>query len=246
MIYVILGMHKSGTTLVSQILHHSGINMGGNIDAKVSYDRGNKYERDSVLELNLEILGLKGYEIIDFDAPGGLQITEDQRARMRKIIRDCNKAYVDWGFKDPRTALVYPMWASELPEHKIIAIYRPLGEIWPRFRYKPLLHFYKNPYRAWQLANRWWEHNSRLLDYLQNTSLEFIVLSYREFMTDDGEFDRLQEFVGKKLSDQRKKDLYRNRSEEYLWVKIATWLVYKQTGYMPEKIIEQFEALRQR
>ena len=43
-IYVVLGMHKSGTTLISQILHHSGVNMGGaEIETSRSYDEGNKY-----------------------------------------------------------------------------------------------------------------------------------------------------------------------------------------------------------
>jgi hypothetical protein len=52
MICVFLSMHKSGTTLVSEILHHSGINMGDDIDEHVSYDRGNKYEHESTLGLN--------------------------------------------------------------------------------------------------------------------------------------------------------------------------------------------------
>lgn len=47
MIFVVLGMHKSGTTLVSQILHHSGIPMGDGFDENVTYDGGNKYERES-------------------------------------------------------------------------------------------------------------------------------------------------------------------------------------------------------
>ncbi len=45
MIYVIFGMHKSGTTLVAEMLHKSGINMG-DFDESVSYDIGNQYERN--------------------------------------------------------------------------------------------------------------------------------------------------------------------------------------------------------
>ena len=53
MIYIILGMHKSGTTLISQILHKSGINMG-NFNEDVSYDQGNKYERPASQKINRE------------------------------------------------------------------------------------------------------------------------------------------------------------------------------------------------
>ena len=245
MIYVILGMHKSGTTLVSQILHHSGINMGENIDDEVSYDRGNKYEREATFSLNLEILGLKSDRFIHYAAPDTLSITEIQRVRMREIIRNCNEAYPHWGFKDPRTALTYPLWVSELPEHKLIVVYRSPGELWPRFCYKPVHHIYKNPYVAWRLVKRWCEHNSNILNYLQNTTMNFLALNYRKLLTMDTEFDRLQEFVGIELCDQRRQDLYRSRSDNYLLLDIATRIVEQQTGCNSEKIIEQFESLRQ-
>jgi len=244
LIYVVLGMHKSGTTLVSQILHNSGINMGDNIDTKASYDQGNKYERASVLALNKDILGLRDNRIIDLEAPDTLELTEDQRARMQGIIQRCNGAYADWGFKDPRTALAYPLWASELPEYRIIAVYRSPSELWVRYRYKRIHYQFGNPSRAWKLMKRWCEHNSRILSYLQNTQADSIVLSYQELMTTDTEFNRLQQFVGIKLNDEREKSLYRGREGAYPLMKTAEWLVHKQTGYAVDEIIGRFEALR--
>jgi len=244
LIYVVLGMHKSGTTLVSQILHNSGINMGDDIDTEASYDQGNKYERASVLALNKDILGLSDNRIIDLEAPDTLQLTEDQRARMQAIIQRCNGAYVDWGFKDPRTALLYPLWASELPEHRIIAVYRSPSELWVRYRYKRIHYHFRNLSRAWKLMKRWCEHNSRILAYLQNTKADSIVLSYQELMTSDVEFNRLQAFVGKTLDDKRDKSMYRGREGAYPLLRTAEWLVHKQTGDTPEAIIGQFEALR--
>ena len=246
MIYIVLGMHKSGTTLASQILHHSGVNMGDNIDAHISYDGGNKYERASTLALDMEILGVKDFIATDLVAPDTLEMTKAQHTRMQEIIQNCNKAYDNWGFKDPRACLVYPLWASELPEHKIIAIYRSPDEIWLRYRYNGWRYFYTNPLRAWKLINRWVEHNINILNYLQSTEMDSLVLSYRELVTAQAEFDRLQKFVGFELEDRRRANLYRNRPQVYPLLKIAIWLVHKRTGYTPEKIIEQFEALRQK
>lgn len=248
MIYVILGMHKSGTTLVSQILHHSGINMGENIDPEITYDQGNKYERRSTLALNLEILGLD-LQSPSFDldvSPEMLELRGDQRRRMEELIRQYNEAYPDWGFKDPRTCLVYPLWASVLPVHKIIATYRPIAQIWPRFRHRPLHHYHQNPSLAWRLMKGWCRHYSNILSFLDDTSLDFVVLDYPEFMAGDADFNRLQEFVGMKLSDHRTESLYRNRSEEYPLVRILTWVMDKRTGGMASKIAERFSTLRQR
>jgi hypothetical protein len=239
-------MHKSGTTLVSQILHCSGINMGEDIDPRVSYDRRNKYERCSTLALNLELLGLGdiGASSLNVEAPDTSWLTGDQRARMRDTLQACDEAYADWGFKDPRTCLAYPLWAAELPEHKIIAIYRPPGEIWPRYRVQHLHHYYRSPSRAWTFVNGWCRYNSSILTHLQRTSMDFLVLSYRELVTHDAELSRLQEFVGIRLSDQRDPSLYRGRSETSLLIKIMAWLVRTQTGVGPDEIIQQFEAYR--
>jgi len=249
LIYVILGMHKSGTTLVSQILHCSGINMGENFDTNGVYERaGNKYkyERTATLWLNKAILGLTDGQFIHLKSPTELCISHEQRAQMQAIIQKCNETYVDWGFKDPRTTLVYPVWASELPQHKIIAVYRSPGELWPRFRYEGFHHQFKNPYRAWQLMSRWCEYNSRLLTYLENTNMDYLVLSYRKLMATDTEINRLQEFVGVKLIDQRKPSLYHSRSESHLLMKFAARLVHTQTQCSAEKIMQHFEALRER
>ena len=215
MVYVILGMHNSGTTLLSQILHHSGINMVDNLNKDISYDKGNKYERESVLHLDMAILGARDYEIRALPRPKKLSMTNEQRDSMKAIIESCESNYKNWGFKDPRACFTYPLWDEELPEHRIIAIYRRPEEIWARYRWLgKVRRFYMNPYRACQFLRRWNEHNLAILEYLQNTNHKYLLLSHRELMTDNAEFSRLKGFIGSELTDQRKPELYRSRTEE--------------------------------
>lgn len=222
MIYVILGMHKSGTTLVSQILHHSGINMGDEINAQTSYDQGNQYEREATKALNIEIMRANGYEESNWrkvvsgtvDRDHSLAdpqvLTEGQRWRMREIISECNGRYTRWGFKDPRTCLLYPLWASELPEHKIIAIFRSPQEQWQRHRSRVIWQRYREPYKIQKFIEKWCRYNSDILAYLQHTKMDYLVLDYQKLMTTSTEFDHLQEFVGLTLEDRRNTSLYRN------------------------------------
>jgi len=243
LIYVILGMHKSGTTLLSQILHHSGINMGDEFDDGVSYDRGNKYERQSSLALNMDILHVNSDNIIDLPAPADLTITDEQRRRMREIIAENTARYSDWGFKDPRTSLTYPLWAAELPPHKLIVIYREPAEIWPRFRYNGWRLFYTNPWRAWKFINRWCEHNINVLSYLRHTQMDYLVFNYRRLMTLDSEFARLEAFVGRPLVDKRRKDLYRIRSDSNWLLNVTSDYVRWRRGVHPEAIKAELDAL---
>jgi hypothetical protein len=248
MIYVVLGMHKSGTTLVAEVLHHSGINMVESTDSHKSYDQGNKYERESAQALNRGILDTKpfvdGFSSLDLPAPATLRDTDELRTRIRRLVEDLNRTHRHWGFKDPRTCWTYPVWASELPEHRVIAIYRTPDEIWPRYRQprRP----YNDPYRAWKFIVRWCEYNSRILTHLYNTDADYLILSYRELMETQTEFDRLQQFVGLNLEDRRVASLRRNRPGEFPLLKVTTCFARRRTGCTPEGLIEQLETLRQR
>lgn len=244
MIYVVLGMHKSGTTLVSQTLHESGISMGERFDADISYDKGNKYEREAVLGLNMCILGAESYGVLGIGAERGRDMNLEQRELMRAIIRDCGARHETWGFKDPRTALTYGLWEQELPPHRIIAIVRDPAEVWPRFRYGGKRKYLGNFQYAWDYVNRWYEYNANIQDTLERTTNDAILLEYGSLMTDDAEFRRLQEFVGRPLQDHRHPDLYRSRPDMDLFLRLADSRLKRKTGTTMLEFLEKLRALR--
>jgi len=209
LIYVVLGMHKSGTTLISQILHHSGINMG-DFDSGASYDMGNKYERQDCLRLNMEILAAIDFEILDLDNDSAVTTTQTQIQQMRDIIENCDNKYPAWGFKDPRCCLTYSLWAQELSEHKIIVVYRSPEQIWPRFRWQGMRKYHTNFHRAYSFLKRWHEHNFSVLNVLEQGGRNTLVLNYQDFMNSDAGFVELEKFVGHDLQDRRRSGLYRS------------------------------------
>lgn len=219
--------------------------MGEEIETEVAYDQGNQYERLSTWLLNEEILGCEGLLSIDIELPQQLSLTEDQRRRMRQIIRENNQRYLDWGFKDPRTSLVYELWKEELPEHKIIVVYRSLDEVWQRYR--PEIHRrYRDFGVARKLVQRWSEHNASILKSLDRAGMPYIVLDYSRMMKDDQEFNRLQEFLGRKLVDRRRKDLYRHRQAPTSFpLEMAKWFLKKQVGLDTQQITAQLEDCRE-
>jgi len=243
-IYVVLGMHKSGTTLVSQLLHHSGINMGENLEQGLSYDQGNQYERESTWRLNEDILDAHTRVSIDIHQPGSLQLTPAQQQCRDEIIATCNSRYADWGFKDPRTCLVYPLWAEALPEHKLIIVYRDPAEPWPRYRPRHTRNRYREPFLAWKYLKSWCVHNTHILNYLQSTTQDYLVLEYQALVTTQTEFDRLQQFVNRELADKRKPGLYRNRAKKYRLLTLVEKLLDRLEGYQPQTIMQQLEAYR--
>jgi hypothetical protein len=246
MVYVVLGMHKSGTTLIAQILHRSGINMVDELDADTSYDKGNKHERESTKAINHEILDSKGVFSLEIDLHTAARSSLSQKEQMNKVIKDCSLKYKQWGFKDPRTCLTYPSWTSELPEHKIIVIYRSPSEVWNRYQKSRRQYGSIRGYLGgvWLFAANWCRYNERIIDYLKNTKMPFLVLDYSKFMTEDTEFDRLQNFVGLSLVDCRDKNLYRSQSTAASSV-LLNVLCWFKTFKLPREICHQLEVLGQ-
>lgn len=245
MIYVVLGMHKSGTTLISQILNSSGIDMG-EFDPNVHYDRGNKYERAESLALDMDILGMGTYDVLNLPFSRPTTITEDQRARMRGIAADCQAKHADWGMKDPRMCLTYHLWAKELPPHRLIVVYRDPAHIWPRYRWQGIRGLISNPQRAYTYQKLWIEHNRGVIDALEAGSAESIILHYHDLMTEDREFERLKEFAGRELTDLRKPEMYRSRSDADTLLKLSGWWLKQQTGQTTSSLYEKLGELRSR
>lgn len=213
MIHVVLGMHKSGTTLVSRMLHESGIAMVEAVDRPAGYDEGNTWERESTKDVNHAILGSRDVHSLQASRRPGLVAGPEERARMREIIRACSASHADWGFKDPRTCLTYDLWARELPAHRIVVIYRTAEEAWA--------HYWRGARGTRRLTvirdciPRWCEYNGAILAALRLTTAPAIVLHYTRLMRNDGELHRLERFLGQPLVDLRDPGMSRSRPARF-------------------------------
>ncbi|MCB9422071.1 MAG: sulfotransferase [Ardenticatenaceae bacterium] len=232
MIFVILGMHKSGTTLVSQMLHQSGINMG-EFATDLSYDNGNTYERRATQALNREILHgllipplnylLKRPFRSAYDPAGYPQnrdsvalvrhralrrrLIHREPSKMQALINQYENTYTDWGFKDPRTCLTYPAWQQQLPPHQVIVVYRHYDELLRRYQVSE-----RNLPLLFRVLHGWTLYNMAVLKIIKDTAVPAITLSYEKLMQEDEELRRLSAFVGRTLVDTRDHTLYRNRT----------------------------------
>ncbi|WP_072061546.1 sulfotransferase [Synechococcus sp. GFB01] len=196
MIYIVLGMHKSGTTLISQILHHSGISMVDDVDETTSYDKGNQWERESTKAMNHQLLGSNGLFSLLAKPPAVRTADPVIRHQMSELISRYNSSGQDWGFKDPRSSLVYDEWSTVLPEHRIIAVYRRPEEVWNHYwnsstRLRRRLTVFRH------FVACWCEYNLQVIQSIQKAKAPWIVLSYSRLMHSDNEFRRLEAFVGR-------------------------------------------------
>ncbi len=201
MIFVVLGMHKSGTTLVSRLLHESGVEMGTFLDPVGTYESGHTYERASVRRLNDKLLDSAGKYSIYIRPQSQLVSDSEMGVDVADIIDELESARGDSGFKDPRTCLTYTIWNRYLPEHRIVAVYRAPEYSWRRYRSR--WNVFKWPFDAWYFLDSWCQHNTRILEALASTEREYRVFEYYSLLENDADFDALEAFAGVPLADER-------------------------------------------
>ena len=206
-LYVVLGMHKSGTTLVSEILHHSGVRMVVAPEAG-GYDQGNFFERASTNQLNKDLLdcgnrsSLKLVKSLDVS-----RVTPALDAKAQALVAKLSASKEPLGFKDPRTCLTYQYWKEILPRHKIICVVRSFAQVHAHYTKRSWL----KPFRGVRALRAWHVYNTRVLEaYQSQTPDERLIVDYGQFMNGSEDLDRMSQFVGMELVDRRVKKMQRS------------------------------------
>jgi hypothetical protein len=206
--FAILGMHKSGTSMVSAMLHASGINMG-DVDYSLDYKSGNKFERSAFREINHLLLGSLGVPSRKVRAPLLLRKKRLCCRLANNLIKKLEVVHGDnWGFKDPRTCLTAEFWDGILPRPHYIFVYRDVRET--------VLHYSRSFSKSsplvratvvYEALGSWCSSNSACVKFLVRTGHPFIVFRYSDLLAQKSELQRLASFVGRSIEDARDPNL---------------------------------------
>lgn len=119
-IVLVLGMHRSGTSLVAQLIHRMGAYMGENLLEANEYNPEGYWESIDLVELHTKMLSFTGNE---WYAPTNTVDT----SLLLKEFGECAKNLIDemdakgmtWCWKDPRMVLFLDFWQQLLKDRNV-------------------------------------------------------------------------------------------------------------------------------
>lgn len=129
-IICILGMHRSGTSLLTRILNLIGLNLGPEyllLHPRLGNLKG-YWEHEEITYLNDAILAKHGgswYEPPIF--PPGWESDpslDELKQRGRTLLHEAFANAKMWGWKDPRSCITLPFWQQLLPEMRYVICLR--------------------------------------------------------------------------------------------------------------------------
>ena len=123
----IAGMPRSGTSLVTQLLHRCGLHLGAPDDLMpAAADNTDGYwENLKFVKLNERLLAGSGGTW--FAPPVTLRPTAEITADAKAILA-AFEGREPWGWKDPRNAVTLPFWTRLLPAMKVLVCIRHPAE----------------------------------------------------------------------------------------------------------------------
>lgn len=119
---VILGMHRSGTSLLAGSLEAAGLYLGEVNNVAAHNRRGNK-ENESIRSLNNALLKASGAGWIR-PPPGQVRWHPADEERGKALVGSYLQVARPWGFKDPRTIWTVEGWLRLLPSARMVGVFR--------------------------------------------------------------------------------------------------------------------------
>jgi hypothetical protein len=123
-ILVIAGMHRSGTSLISQWLYRSGLNLGDRLLGSSLGNLEGHFEDLDFLRFHEETLSahqLSDYGFVHQSLPA---LSAYEKAKMEGIIYFKSSLYAQWGWKEPRTCLFLDHYREIIPGAYYLVIVR--------------------------------------------------------------------------------------------------------------------------
>jgi len=212
----ILGMHRSGTSMFTRALNILGLELGdpSHLLGAAEDNKNGFWENVFFLNINIEILRRIGVNTNGFDTTDALLGTAqkielldpslDTIDLINRYIND-NLEHPIWGWKDPRTVLLFPFWLKLLMKlgyndiRPAIIVRNPIDTAHSLIKQGHLKDIAtKNKIPEKHLALNLWKIYNRILNLISNSIPCF--LSFHEWLINPDsardELERCSAFTG--------------------------------------------------
>jgi hypothetical protein len=186
---VVLGFHRSGTSMTTRLLQRLGVALGPQEEMLAADPADNArgyWEPEWMIELNEDVLvAIGGSHLAPPLMPPGWECDprlDDLRARAAELLDRTFAGAPLWGWKDPRTCLTFPFWRSLVAERAdrlsfVVCVRSPAESV---------TSMMARPYYPWmgaaEFGDLWLEYTGRAL--LETAAAPREIVFYEDLLAD--------------------------------------------------------------
>lgn len=126
---IVVGMHRSGTSLLGSLLVGAGIDLGPEmLGAGTGNSRGH-FEDLEFLRLHERVMQANGFGVEGYVTEGRIEFPESLAEEARTLAARRMARGIPWGWKEPRTTLLVDFWSRVLPDARYLCVFRRPWEV---------------------------------------------------------------------------------------------------------------------
>jgi len=239
---LICGMHRSGTSLIAQMLFDCGLYLGEEFTLMKAHTEDNPtgyWEYNEIVKFSEGLITkLQGSwsNPNPFQNPSWLQninLKEEQQLAVN-ILSPIMKPSRIWGWKDPRITIILPFWKTLFSRFKLVICLRNPLEV--AFSLSKRLNGHVDYAQGLRL---WQDYHEILLR--DCTGLDYIVVHYQTMLCEPKkELNRLCHFVNLAPSNENlKRSIMRIKTN--LYRSIASVELLKSSEKLPPRLLEIYQ-----
>jgi hypothetical protein len=158
---IILGMHRSGTSLTAGLLQQAGLQIGQELMGANSANPKGHFENVAFYHFHQSLLRSQGVSDDGWTLQAAIPVEAAYRTQALELIAS-HAAPPAWGWKDPRTVLFADFWADLMPTARFLVVYRAPWEVVDSLYRRGDKVFAQQPDLAVKI---WMHYNQKLLDF---------------------------------------------------------------------------------
>jgi hypothetical protein len=128
-IIVVLGMHRSGTSVTTNLLNAFGVPLSDDLMPATEHNQKGYFESKEISAIHDQILAVMGMDwkttSVDVPFPSNWWLSAPVQPLKEKLKAIARNELTEnnglWGFKDPRTARLLPVWLQIIDELELDA-----------------------------------------------------------------------------------------------------------------------------
>jgi hypothetical protein len=212
-VLIIVGMHRSGTSVVTQWLHRCGLFVGNNLVGPGIGNVQGHFEDADFLRLHQKFLRKRNFPESGFVYKKSIELSELEKMELTGLIASKSRKHEEWGWKEPRTSLFLDGYTELIPaafyvivvrdfnatinslvtrqfkmEQKKIREKKGLSRLkWILFKRKSLdKMFIRETNRYLKI---WIHYYEKILQHIQSVPIDrFIIVNYAQLNSNDEDF----------------------------------------------------------
>lgn len=188
---IILGMHRSGTSLTGEILKEFGVNLGEHLMKAEKENPRGFFENLLMVKMNDKILAIAGGT---WDRPPDhgriLALKSDKKlmAEVQSLVNSQSDTF--WGWKDPRTVLTIELFLPFVKNPYFIFCHRDEASIAKSINKRNGMQMD----RALKLVR---QYRERMTEFASSTQVPSLHIQYEDYFKDaKKQFEDIRNFLG--------------------------------------------------